>query len=59
MSTLDAIKDAQNLPSGARFYRCALQVNPYEYLVRHSKTKAFSNEADYNTAIVDTCRRRL
>ncbi len=57
MSSLDAIQVAQNLPSGARFYRCALQVNPYEYLVRHSKTTAFSNEADYNTAIVETCQR--
>jgi hypothetical protein len=57
MSTLDEIQDAQNIPSGARFYRCALQVNPYAYLVRHSKTTAFSNEADYNTAIVETCQR--
>jgi len=57
MSTADGIKNAQNLPSGARFYRCALQVNPYEYLVRHSKTTAFSNEADYDRAIVAACQR--
>ena len=57
MSTLNTVEDAQNLPSGARFYRCALQVNPYEYLVRHSKTTAFSNEADYNAAIVEACLR--
>jgi len=55
MSTLNSIEDAQNLPSGARFYRCALQVNPFEYLVRHSKMTAFSNEADYNTAMVAAC----
>ena len=57
MTKPDAINDAQNLPSGTRFYRCALQVNPYEYLVRHSKITAYSNEADYNTAIVETCQR--
>lgn len=57
MTKPDAINDARKLPSGARFYRCALQVNPYEYLVRHGKMTAFSNEADYNTAIVETCQR--
>ena len=43
--------------SGARFYRCALQVNPFEYLVRHNKPTAFSYEADYNAAIIQACRR--
>lgn len=57
MSVINTIKDAQNLPSGARFYRCSLQVNPYEYLARHGKMTAFSNETDYNTAIVETCRQ--
>ncbi len=57
MSNLDAMTHALNLPSGARFYRCALQVNPFEYLVRHNKPTAFSNEADYNAAIIGTCRR--
>lgn len=49
--------NAQELPSGARFYRCALQVNPFEYIVRHNKETAFSNESDYNAAIVDACQR--
>ncbi|MFH1134659.1 MAG: hypothetical protein V1816_01090 [Pseudomonadota bacterium] len=56
MSNLDAMTNAQKLPSGARFYRCALQVNPFEYLGRHNKPTAFSNEADYNAAIIDACR---
>jgi len=55
MINTDAIKNAQTLPSGARFNRCALQINPYEYLVRHNKTTAFSNEADYNAAMVEAC----
>lgn len=57
MSNTDAIVDALKLPSGARFFRCALQVNPFEYIVRHNKVTAFSNEADYNAAIVEACQR--
>ncbi len=47
---------AMNLPNGARFYRCALQVNPYEYLVRHNKPTRFKSEEDYNEAIINACR---
>ena len=57
MRDTDAIKNAQNLPSGAHFFRCALQVNPFEYIVRHKKETAFSNESDYNAAIVAACQR--
>ncbi len=53
----DAITNAQNLPSGARFHRCALQVNPFDYFMRHNKTTAFSNESDYNSAMVAACQR--
>ena len=31
------INSALLLPNGARFFRCALQVNPYEYLVGNNK----------------------
>lgn len=44
-----------DLPSGARFYRCALQINPFEYIQRHNKTGGFDNEQAYNNAIVDAC----
>ena len=37
MSRTDSIVNAQELPCGARFFRCALQVNPFDYIVRHSK----------------------
>lgn len=57
MSYTEAIINAQNLPSGARFYRCALQVNPFEYILRQKRPTAFSNEADYNAAMVVQCRR--
>ena len=39
---------ALKLPNGARFYRCALQVNPFAYLGRHSKCTSFETEAQYN-----------
>ena len=57
MSNTDAIMNAQKLPCGARFFRCALQVNPFDYIVRHNKETAFSNESDYNAAIVEACQR--
>ena len=38
-------------PWGARWVRCALQVNPYEYLVRHRKP-VVENETDYNAQLV-------
>ena len=49
------LNTALALPNGARFYRCALQVNPFAYLARHNKQTAFQREEDYNAAIVDAC----
>ncbi len=51
----DRMQTALNLPSGARFYRCALQVNPFDYLKRHRKSTPFESEAEYNKAIIETC----
>ena len=52
----DRMQAAVNLPNGARFYRCALQVNPFAYLARHNKTTTFTSEDDYNRAIIESCR---
>ena len=49
------LKEALDLPDGARFYLCALQVNPFAYLARHNKQTSFKSEAEYNQAIVDKC----
>lgn len=38
--------------SGARFRRCALQVNPFEYLDRHDHPTSYVNEAEYNAALI-------
>jgi hypothetical protein len=44
------------LPNGARFYRCALQVNPFAYLTRHNKQTKLKTEEEYNAAIVAACQ---
>lgn len=51
-----ALNEALKQPNGARFYRCALQVNPFAYHGRHGKQTIFQNEADYNAAIIEACR---
>ena len=47
------IDSALERPGGARYYRCALQVNPFKYLKRHSKKTQFVDEDSYNAAILD------
>ncbi len=39
--------------NGARYYRCSLQVNTFEYLKRHIKETQFVDEDSYNAAILD------
>jgi ABC-type lipoprotein export system ATPase subunit len=39
--------------NGARFYKCALQVNPWAYLMDNGKAQGFADEATYNTALVE------
>ena len=45
----------QELPSGARFYRCAFQVNTFDYVVRHKRPTQFKDEASYNDALIAAC----
>ncbi len=54
----DPILEALRLPNGARFYKCALQVNPFEYLARHSRQSRFADETEYNSALVRACKER-
>ena len=53
MATSKAIDEALKAPVGARFFKCALQVNPYQYVVDNAKTTAFKSEKAYNVALVD------
>src|SRR3972149_7079487 len=55
MVTNEHLKVALNKPSGARFYRCALQINPFQYLKRHGIKTPYKNEDSYNTAIIQAC----
>ncbi len=54
----DPLLNALELPGGARFYRCALQVNPFEYISRYKKQSRFKAEADYNNAIIQACQEK-
>lgn len=47
--------EALSRPNGARFYRCALQVNPYQYLSDHKKANPWGSEEGYNRALIDAC----
>ncbi len=51
----DRMQAALDLPSGARFFRCALQVNPFAYVKRHRKPTRFRSEEEYNNAMVKAC----
>ncbi|TWA90218.1 hypothetical protein FBZ96_11624 [Bradyrhizobium stylosanthis] len=51
----EGIRNAVAKPSGARFFKCALQVNPFAYTTRHAKKSAFKTEQEYNDAIVKAC----
>lgn len=45
-----------NTDTGARWIRAALQVNPFTYEGRNSPKTFFSDEAAYNSALLDTCQ---
>ncbi len=50
------IARALAMPNGAQFYRCALQVNPYAYLLRHKQPTQYADESAYNAAMIDVCK---
>jgi hypothetical protein len=54
-TTPRAIAGALKLPNGARFYRCALQVNPFQYVSEFKHQTAFRDEESYNRAIIEKC----
>lgn len=53
--TPKGIVEALGRPNGSRFYRCAFQVNPFEYGQRHAKDGGFQSETEYNEAMVRAC----
>ncbi|MCC6206440.1 MAG: phosphoesterase [Hyphomicrobiales bacterium] len=49
------LDELEKLPNGSRFYRCAFQVNTFEYVTRHNHQTAFADEDSYNRALVEAC----
>ncbi|MDE0145680.1 MAG: AAA family ATPase [Nitrospira sp.] len=56
MNWPEPISEALRLPSGACFYKCALQVNPYDYVKRHSRSTRAKDESEYNQLVIDACK---
>jgi energy-coupling factor transporter ATP-binding protein EcfA2 len=52
----DDIRGALSLPKGARYYKCALQVNSYTYQKRHGNKPDYDSEEAYNQAMVQACK---
>lgn len=52
-----AIDEALRESKGAEYWRCALQVNPYEYCVKYRGGAPTASEAEYNEGIVEACQR--
>lgn len=50
------LRKIQELPSDARFYRCAFQVNTFDYVQRHKHPTLFTDEVSYNAALVEACK---
>ncbi len=58
MMDSNPLHNALSLPSGARFYKCALQINPYDYLKRHHKEIPYTDEKAYNEAMIQECKNQ-
>lgn len=56
MSWPEPISKSLKLPSGACFYKCALQINPFDYLKRHNKPTSVKDEDEYNRLVIDVCK---
>lgn len=50
--------DINNAPTkGAKWYRTALQVNPYSYIGRRSPSNIWPSEDEYNHQFVEECKK--
>jgi len=52
MTKADPVQDALKLPSGARFYRCALQVNPSHYAQTYRGKKSDLDDEEYFRGLI-------
>lgn len=51
----ESIEGVLNLPSGAKFFRCALQVNPFSYLKNNRGEDHGLSEEEYNSLLISKC----
>ena len=51
----EALRQALRQPAGARFFKCALQVNPFAYAKQYRNETRFPDEDSYNRALVEAC----
>jgi hypothetical protein len=51
----ESIEKVLNLPSGAKYFRCALQVNPFSYLKNKRGEDHELSEEEYNSHLVSKC----
>jgi DNA repair ATPase RecN len=58
MTENDSIQKALKFPRGARFYKCALQINPFDYLIKYKKATPFTDEETYNNALIQACKEQ-
>jgi predicted ATPase len=49
------IKKALTLPNGAKYFRCALQVNPFSYLKNNRGEDHGLGEQEYNSQLISKC----
>jgi predicted ATPase len=52
----ESIEKVLNLPSGAKYFRCSLQVNPFNYLGDNRKEDHGLDEEDYNSQLINKCQ---
>lgn len=52
----ESIEKVLNLPSGAKYFRCVLQVNPFSYLKTNRGVDHGLAEEEYNSYLVSKCR---
>ncbi len=51
----DGINKALSLPAGAKYFRCALQVNPFRYLENNRGEDHGLGEKEYNSQLIRKC----
>ena len=51
----ESIEKVLNLPSGAKYFRCALQVNPFSYLKNNRGEDQGLSEEEYNSLLISKC----